>query len=1065
MPVRLGNDSIEIINPDKTYVVDTIKSTGERDGDTVLNVPVLSQEYYISQTTVSDYTVLDADATNLVAWYKFDGNGNDMLLDASGNNHTLINPSGTTPEYDNVIKVVGDGSLKLTNDYIDMPSTLNHYTIWNGNGISFSLWFKMPTSSPNYARIFTFCNNAVGTNPSNAIFVCRNQTTSNLLFRIMISGSSTNYIAVGSFVDDNWHHLVWSIDTSGVWSVYIDNVYINPNTTKTPSNFTPTRRYIGRSGYPVDTTYSTLNMDDFRIYDKVLTPTEIGYLANNMIKLEPQPIPDTPDYKVLTFTYQEPTHYIQMAENTTGFAGWSHIKHLHKNATQWYPENTEEGRDFFTVADQIFDSHGSFTKPFPDEFDELLFTRSDGDGNVDRFIHCSKSSIEGILANPEWNENIVSIKTQDGTLAQFRGFGTRSDYANRAPMLLSRNSFDSIQDYIVYEEHYQTSTTTEGNVWYAPVANKQYDVFARKSGTLFQTPYTLTFDNPTECDILMVGGGGAGSQAHGGGGGAGAVIFMKDVLMNGSYNIKIGNGGIAEGISGSGTTAIGNKGNDTEIFKTNTNKVIAEGGGGGGEISASGNGGNGGSGGGGDAYDNPSAGVKGLAIAYTPILEGITGIKYGNDGGDAYGDPGSGGSGGGAGAVGGDGLTRYPAEGSSGPGGIGIFKATINSIDYNFKTHFDISDTNIGDHDTGNVYFGGGGGAGTWGGSSIGALGGIGGGGNGGAGNLGGITQDEGSPGKPNTGGGGGGGGDHQPIGGNGGSGIVIIRYKQQYNQVPFNAQWTYSAADTSVHHYGNVGIGTAASDTKKLTVRGDVNVIGDYYKNNETFGQWYKNSISGVSIYRHSGNVGVGTSNPGYSLDVMGEVYASEGGISGNGSTSWITTSDSRIKENIVRASYKECYEIFKKINLYRYNYNGEYIDTNDKNQLGFIAQEVQTYLPHSVQERKMKFKNGVYIDDTLTLNVTEINYVMFGAFKYLMGELEIIKKYLPEPIVQDTVVDTNTETDNDTIEDTTIETNTDTIQDTTIETNTDTIQDTTIETNTDTIEDTTLETNTDTI
>ena len=127
----------------------------------------------------------------------------------------------------------------------------------------------------------------------------------------------------------------------------------------------------------------------------------------------------------------------------------------------------------------------------------------------------------------------------------------------------------------------------------------------------------------------------------------------------------------------------------------------------------------------------------------------------------------------------------------------------------------------------------------------------------------------------------------------------------------------------------------------------------------------------------------------------------------------------------------------------------------------MGFIAQEVKTYLPDSVQERKMKFKNGVYIDDTLTLNVTEINYVMFGAFKYLMGELEIIKKYLPEPIVQDTVVDTNT----DTIEDTTLETNTDTIEDTTLETNTDTIEDTTIETNTNTIEDTTLETNTNTI
>ena len=202
MPIELGYDTIAIhdMAENTSNIIETVKSSrGEMRFDVVASV---SPEY-ISQTTITEYTVLDADADHLVAWYKFDGNGNDMLLDASGNNHTLINPSGTTPEYDNVIKVVGDGSLKLTNDYIDMPSTLNPYTIWNGNGISFSLWFKMPTSSPNYARIFTFCDNNVGTNPSKAIFVCRYQTTSDLLFRILVSGSSIGFTCSGSFVDNN----------------------------------------------------------------------------------------------------------------------------------------------------------------------------------------------------------------------------------------------------------------------------------------------------------------------------------------------------------------------------------------------------------------------------------------------------------------------------------------------------------------------------------------------------------------------------------------------------------------------------------------------------------------------------------------------------------------------------------------------------------------------------------------------------------------------------------------------------------------------------------------------
>ena len=557
-----------------------------------------------------------------------------------------------------------------------------------------------------------------------------------------------------------------------------------------------------------------------------------------------------------------------------------------------------------------------------------------------------------------------------------------------------------------------------------------------------QTHYTLTFDNPTECDILIVGGGGAGGYNAGGGGGAGGLVYGSGITLNGSYTIKVGNGGVFN----SSANNIDN-GKDSE-FTIGTQTIIAKGGGSGGD---SNNGGQHGGSGGGGATESTTDKQGGTSTQLTSFtFEGKTLIGYGNSGGigrteEKGGWTRAGGGGGGAGATGNTSGDYTSDTGQAariaygGDGGIG--------------KQFNISGVN--------TYYAGGGGGSIHNNQQPGypGTGGEGGGGN--AGN----PYMVGAAGQNGTGGGGGAGGGGNASGGNGGSGIVIIRYKQKYNQVPINAQWTYSAADTSVHHYGNVGIGTTASDTKKLTVRGDVNVIGDYYKNNETFGQWYKNSSSGVSIYRHSGNVGVGTSNPGYSLDVMGEVYASEGGISGNGSTSWITTSDSRIKENIVRASYKECYEIFKKINLYRYNYNGEYIDTNDKNQLGFIAQEVKTYLPDSVQERKMKFKNGVYIDDTLTLNVTEINYVMFGAFKYLMGELEIIKKYLPEPIVQDTVVDTNTETDNDTIEDTTLETNNDTIEDTTIETDNDTIEDTTLETNTDTIEDTTIETNTDTI
>jgi hypothetical protein len=329
------------------------------------------------------------------------------------------------------------------------------------------------------------------------------------------------------------------------------------------------------------------------------------------------------------------------------------------------------------------------------------------------------------------------------------------------------------------------------NIQAAPVIPSIYiennNVYAVESyaytGSANTADYVREFPKDTLCDILVVGGGGSGSEAHGGGGGAGAVIFMKNVTMNGNYTIKVGTGGVCEVTAG--VNGRGKKGIDSEIFKTNNvnNKIIAEGGGGGGQL-ANANGGSGGSGGGGDAH-SVAAGLGGAATPYTPILDGVTGIKYGNNGGNAFGAPGHGGGGGGAGGVGENALAGYNTntEQERAHGGVGIKSATINSVNYDFKTLFG---TNTGGgvlESDGFLYFGGGGGNGRWSGPSYGSEGGNGGLGGGGKGGWATSTVSvqplggKGYPGINGTGGGGGGGGDNKPAGGNGGSGIVIIRY------------------------------------------------------------------------------------------------------------------------------------------------------------------------------------------------------------------------------------------------------------------------------------------------
>ena len=599
--------------------------------------------------------------------------------------------------------------------------------------------------------------------------------------------------------------------------------------------------------------------------------------------------------------YDDKSIYELMSENVTGVQGWYHVKHLNKDATQWYPENTEEGRTFFEVKDEVFDSYGSFTKPFPDDFDELLFTRSDGNGNVDRYIHCLKTDLENIINYNNWVYNITSIKTQDGFNSLFRGYGINSSYANRAPMLLSENSFDNQADYTVYEEHYQTSAKNESNPWIAPVANKQYDVFARKSGTttsiislssydiiywiqnssntsylasiknwklkasepsgnnwfsngllndvpstshlLFvvdgpstqrqwlmilksdiegehnwsslsrtsdygtyssigintisgyqapvitsttnvqssdafiyreesdstwhsipptdrkyyvfeennQTSHIVKFTEETICDVLIVAGGGGGGGALAGGGGAGGVLYIKDAVLNGNYDIKVGKGGL--GSVGHGVDAMNG---DNSIITIDNIEYEAIGGGGGGSRNPNpyyGRYGLDGGSGGGGSHSNPSG--HGRRGGYT-TQKSINSVQfYGNNGGWGK-DSGKyrGGGGGGSGTVGGDWKDNHPGYGG-------------NGIDFSY-----IFGKNIGEN--GYIAAGGGGGGYMHDSADSQGIGGIGGGGDGGTDGLTKYFPQNGIDGM----GGGGGGNYYGSAGGSGGSGTVIIKKK-----------------------------------------------------------------------------------------------------------------------------------------------------------------------------------------------------------------------------------------------------------------------------------------------
>jgi hypothetical protein len=182
------------------------------------------------------------------------------------------------------------------------------------------------------------------------------------------------------------------------------------------------------------------------------------------------------------------------------------------------------------------------------------------------------------------------------------------------------------------------------------------------------------------------------------------------------------------------------------------------------------------------------------------------------------------------------------------------------------------------------------------------------------------------------TGGGGGGAGFQTYTPGSGGSGIVIIKY--------------YTSVSSAIIELLRGGLNDR--DYKIGNYNGEFKIIS---------------SINNIDTeYVRITSAGV-ISNP-------------------SGTTSWTTASDRRIKENIVEASYDKCYDNINSLGLYRFNYINGFNNINkDIKQLGFIAQEVKEIFPKSVL-----LNNNYNIPDLLTIDITQINYTLYGAVKKLI-------------------------------------------------------------------------------
>lgn len=464
------------------------------------------------------------------------------------------------------------------------------------------------------------------------------------------------------------------------------------------------------------------------------------------------------------FSYLLYDYKSTLAEQYTNVSGWRLVRFLPDNANTFHPATDNlAGTDVYGTYN---DSSNAWSIVFG-TFDEFCFSTN----NFNYWLYCTKTAVYGDYTNQARNIIRSSRNSSPHTKNWYNRSGEASD------PWISLENHDDTTNYMVYGEASHEIVTHGALI----TGNGGLCVWVRDSTDVKNdyTSYELTTSNPIECDILVVAGGGAGGYDGGGGGGGGAIGYIEKVTLDGTYNLKVGRGGFA-------TTNLSDYSEDgiADGFKSNitdnaSNTLELMGGGSGAFDKDDSDAGNAGGSGGGSAIaktnngdisgTNTTTGIFSNSIIYNSIgKQGGTGFAGGGGGGGSTGSVNT--QNGSDGymfnitgtsyyyAAGGGGATTLSNGGIGGRGGGGG-GGCLNGTGGQFGTNgLQINDVIYGENgeDDQDVLTGG---------SGI-----VGGGG----------VNANGGSGAKNTGSGGGGGAQGSPdfLGGNGGSGIIIIKYK-----------------------------------------------------------------------------------------------------------------------------------------------------------------------------------------------------------------------------------------------------------------------------------------------
>lgn len=137
--------------------------------------------------------------------------------------------------------------------------------------------------------------------------------------------------------------------------------------------------------------------------------------------------------------------------------------------------------------------------------------------------------------------------------------------------------------------------------------------------------------------------------------------------------------------------------------------------------------------------------------------------------------------------------------------------------------------------------------------------------------------------------------------------------------------------------------------------------------------------TISTKFTVENTGNVGIGTTNPGYQL----ELSTNSAGKPTGGS--WTNSSDLRLKKDI--SAFTDGLEVIKQIHPVNFRFNGKggIVDTNEF-AVSVIAQQIQPIAPYTVGTYQAKLNiNDTGTTELLNFNTSALLFVAINAIKQL--------------------------------------------------------------------------------